>query len=245
MLPVCYGADMISVVIPAHNEERYLSACLTALARQETTQPFEVIVVDNASTDRTAAVALGFADRLRVRVVPEEQKGRGAARHAGFMAARGDIILTIDADSIVPPHWIELMVAGFQDDSVVGVTGTCYVADQSWLANAIFNAVQPAVTVLFRLAYGTYWVLGTNGGVRRSAYLASDGFDRSLNAMEDSQYSLTLRRFGKIRWLRTSRVQTSGRRFQQGIIRGLLEYVATFFQRFLIRRDGPYLRDVR
>src|SRR5687767_4676135 len=92
----------VSIVIPAYNEERHLRPCLEAIAAQ-TVQPFEVIVVDNNSTDKTAEVARSFPF---VRVVYEPRQGRVFARNAGFDAARGDIIGRIDADITLPAGWV-------------------------------------------------------------------------------------------------------------------------------------------
>lgn len=93
----------VSIVIPAYNEERHLRACLQSVAAQ-TVQPYEVIVVDNNSTDRTAQVAQEFPF---VRVVTESHQGRVFARNAGFNAAKGDILGRVDADIVLPATWVE------------------------------------------------------------------------------------------------------------------------------------------
>lgn len=101
----------ISLVIPAYNEEANLADCLEAALAQ--TAPFyEIIVVDNASTDATAQVAARYAD---VRVVRETRRGIAYARNAGFNAARGDIIARIDADTQLPTEWAA-HIAQFYDD---------------------------------------------------------------------------------------------------------------------------------
>ena len=94
--------NRVSIVIPAYNEERYLPACLDAIAAQ-TIKPFEVIVVDNNSSDSTAKIAAQYPF---VRVVNEPRRGIGFARNAGFNAAAGDIIGRIDADTHVPASWV-------------------------------------------------------------------------------------------------------------------------------------------
>src|SRR5687767_1835934 len=92
----------VSLVIPAYNEESHLRACLDAVAAQ-TVRPFEVIVVDNNSTDTTVAIARSYSF---VAVMHESQQGIVYARNAGFNAARGDIIARIDADTHLSPNWI-------------------------------------------------------------------------------------------------------------------------------------------
>ena len=93
----------ITIVIPVYNEAANLGACLAAIASQ-TIQPYEVIVVDNGSTDQSAKVAEVFDF---VRVIREPQRGIVHARDRGYDAAHGDIIARIDADSILPQDWLE------------------------------------------------------------------------------------------------------------------------------------------
>jgi glycosyltransferase involved in cell wall biosynthesis len=102
----------LSIVIPAYNEERHLPACLDAIASQ-TVMPDEVIVVDNNSADKTDEVALSYPF---VRLVHESTQGRVYARNRGFNAAKGDIIGRIDADTVLPPTWVEQIQAYYSDD---------------------------------------------------------------------------------------------------------------------------------
>jgi len=95
---------MISIVIPAYNEEENIRCCLEGLVAQKTDQEFEVIVVDNVSTDKTSGVARTFVDKINLRVVEEHTKGRGAARCRGFSEATGETILSTDADCVVPSN---------------------------------------------------------------------------------------------------------------------------------------------
>ena len=92
----------ISVVVPAYNEELLLPACLRSLEAQDYQGAFEVLIVDNGSTDATAALARarGF------RVVEEPRRGYACALARGFLEATGDVVATTDADSVVPRDWI-------------------------------------------------------------------------------------------------------------------------------------------
>lgn len=96
-------AKSISIVIPAYNEENHLKTCLDAIQNQSV-KPDEVIVVDNNSTDHTARVARGYAF---VRLLAEKKQGVVFARDRGFNAAKSDIIGRIDADTVLPPNWVE------------------------------------------------------------------------------------------------------------------------------------------
>lgn len=102
----------VSVVIPVRNDARMLEACLRALETQ-TRAPGEIVVVDNASTDDTKAVA----ERYGARVVTEPVPGIPQAASAGYDAATGDIIARLDADSRPGPEWIERIERTFQHSS--------------------------------------------------------------------------------------------------------------------------------
>ena len=93
----------ISIVIPVYNEAAHLTACLKAIADQSLAA-YEVIVVDNNSTDNSRLVAERFSF---VRVMSEPKQGRVHARNRGFDAARGDVIARIDGDTLLPSDWLQ------------------------------------------------------------------------------------------------------------------------------------------
>jgi glycosyltransferase involved in cell wall biosynthesis len=125
----------VSIVIPAFNEENVLRACLESIARQ-TVRPLEVIVVDNNSTDGTAAIARTFPF---VRLIAEKRQGPVYARDTGFNAAKGDIIGRLDGDSIVAPDWVETIQQIFADSNLDAASGT--VTYREVCAQPIFNGV--------------------------------------------------------------------------------------------------------
>ena len=101
----------VSVVIPCLNDAAALEACLSSLARQSL-QPFEIVVVDNNSTDSSAAVARRFG----ARVVPEPVPGIPAAAATGYDAAQGQIIARCDADCVLPGDWVQRITERFAAD---------------------------------------------------------------------------------------------------------------------------------
>src|ERR1700744_2166859 len=107
-------APRLSFVVPAFNEEAYLPACLQEILAQAA--PFddavEIIVVNNASSDRTREVALSFPG---VKVVDEPQKGLTYARQAGFLASSGDLIANVDSDSRLTPGWLDQVLTTFAE----------------------------------------------------------------------------------------------------------------------------------
>jgi glycosyltransferase involved in cell wall biosynthesis len=109
----------VSIVIPVYNEEDMLDACLRAIAAQ-TSLPYEVLVVDNNSSDATIAIARRYPF---VRVLTETRQGVIHARNRGFDAARGDIIGRIDADSRIAPDWVAQVQNVFADGEIDCVSG--------------------------------------------------------------------------------------------------------------------------
>ena len=103
----------VSAVVPAFNEEASIGTCVERLLNQ-TVVPDEVIVVDNNSRDRTAEIARGRG----ARVVAEPTQGMIPARNRGFNEARCDVIARCDADTRVPPDWIERIRDHFLDPEV-------------------------------------------------------------------------------------------------------------------------------
>jgi glycosyltransferase involved in cell wall biosynthesis len=107
----------LSFVVPAYNEEAYLPACLTSILAQTRDLPantaeVEIIVVNNASTDRTREVALSYPG---VTVVDEPRKGLTFARQAGFAASSGELIANVDADSRLTPGWVNQVLTTFAE----------------------------------------------------------------------------------------------------------------------------------
>src|SRR5580698_7255999 len=121
----------LSFVVPAYNEEAYLPDCLEAILKQTKglAEPAEIIVVNNASTDRTREVALSYPG---VRVVDEMQKGLTFARQAGFAASTGELIANVDSDSRLTPGWVETVLTTFaREPKMVSLSGPFIYYDLS------------------------------------------------------------------------------------------------------------------
>lgn len=236
---------MISVVIPAYNEEKTLGRCLRSLAQQYTSLPYEIIVVDNNSTDNTQRIAQTYLKKMRIRVIPERRKGRGAARRAGFRVAKGEVILSTDADAAVPPNWVETLATTLLNKPYVAITGTSKVEDSSLFVNHAYNLMQPMSMIVYRLFFGHYWLSGFNFGIRRDIYMQSGGFDPDLNVQEDIDLSFRVARLGRILFLPTLAVVVSGRRYSGGFLRGALPYVSTFYRYYMRGKKDIILSDIR
>jgi glycosyltransferase involved in cell wall biosynthesis len=236
---------MISIVIPAFNEEKAILPCLDAMCRQTFTHPFEVILVDNGSTDNTCTLAHGYADKIQLRILTEKKKGRGAARTRGFSEARGEIILSTDADSVVPANWIELVVQNLTASGAAALTGACRMEDCPEPAKTLVNTFQPVTIHAYRLLYGHYWLNGFNFGIQKSAYMKSGGFDPGLNALEDIDLSFRVAKTGRIILDNRICVTCSGRRFAGGVLPAAMSYFSSFYQYRHNQKAALHMTDVR
>lgn len=235
---------MVSVVIPAYNEEKIISKCLDSLCTQNTRQRFEVIVVNNNSTDQTEKIVKSYGNKLDIKVVFEKYKGRGWARFAGFQTARGDIILSTDADTLVPKDWIEKLSSLLADKDIVAVTGPCRIYDCSPFENTVLNYSNLLGTFLFNIFFRHYWISGYNFAIRKEAYIKSGGFNPKLNAQEDVDLGFRVKNFGKIKYINLP-VIFSGRRFRGNLLRGLFSYPKIFIEYYFLKKEEVNLSDVR
>lgn len=235
---------MISVVIPAYNEEEHIAYCLQSLVNQKTDTLFEVIVVDNASSDHTAEVAEKFKKSLRLQVLSETYKSRGAARAKGFAKAKGDIILSTDADAIVPPDWIERFVLELSK-SDAAVTGFITWTDGPWWINTIAIVLQPVAVCVHRLWIGHNWLIGSNFAIWADIYRKSGGFTRELEGLEDIDLSTKVVRLGRIRVVRNPKITASARRFTGGLRKAAWEYIKATIEYTVLRKSRIALSDVR
>jgi glycosyltransferase involved in cell wall biosynthesis len=200
---------MISVVIPALNEEKNLPACLTSLKNQQLNGVFELIVVDNGSVDQTSEVAA----RYGAIVIECPRKGVVHARQAGGEAARGDIIVQADADTLYPVEWLNNIQTYFVSHaSSAGLAGRYeYVQSVWWLPfERAFRRLLNGVSSVFLRWPAS--VSGANFAFRRSAFIQAGGYDPT--SLYPDQWGIARRvsRFGRVKYDHASVVLTSSRR---------------------------------
>lgn len=206
----------ISVIVCAHNEARYLPACLHSLLAQ-TRPPDELLVINNASTDATRAVAQQIPD---VRVVDEPRKGLVVARETGRRVATGDLLVYVDADCRAPVTWLERVGARFaRDPKLIALSGPYRYYDWDWSGRLLIRAydftLAPATQLLVKhlLRLGTIFY-GGNFAVRREALEAIGGFDTSIEFHgEDTNVGRRLYRVGKVGLFHDCYLYTSARRY--------------------------------
>ena len=221
---------MISFVIPAYNEEGCLRVCLLSIKKEITASSCEaeIIVVNNASTDRTGEIARSISGVI---VVDEPQKGLTHARSAGFKASHGEIIANIDADVRLPTGWLTAVTQEFRNDpKLVLVSGPQLYDDLPFfplMITRIMYGVEFCVYLLgrFILRQGTM-VQGGNFVIRRDALEKIDGYDTTIAFYgEDADIGRRVTPLGDTTWSFRFGVNASGRRFKhEGVFLVMLKY---------------------
>jgi glycosyltransferase involved in cell wall biosynthesis len=222
---------MISFIIPAHNEELLLGRTLAALhaAARACGQAYEVIVVDDASTDRTAQIAA----EAGARVATVSLRQISAVRNAGARLASGDVLIFVDADTVVPEATLRAALDALRDGAVGGGAGAAFDGPIPLYARVLLVFFVWMFRV-FRFAAGCF-VFCT-----RKAFDAGGGWDETLFASEELYMSLALRRQGRFVVLR-QRVITSGRKLRTHSAREILWVLfwgGLRGRRALCRREG-------
>lgn len=174
----------VSIVVPVRNRPRQLDACLAALARLEyPSDRWEVIVVDDASSDDTAARAEAWKERLALQLIRlPQQVGAAECRNQGARAARGEIIAFTDSDCLPHPRWLRELAPEFVRPSVVAVGGAVLPVDEAaWLDR--YEAVESPLThgwepVRVQPRGAVPYLVTANMLVRRQALLDAGGFAR-------------------------------------------------------------------
>ena len=224
----------ISFVIPAYNEEALIGKCLASIERELADSPYvaEIIVVNNASTDRTRVVAESFAN---VRVVDELVKGLPRARQAGFLASRGKLVANVDADAMLTPGWINVVIEEFAKQPVlVGLSGPCIYYDLPPFSRFIYHTLYSFGFFLYLLNHHVFGMCtplqGGNFVLRRSALEQVGGYDTSILFFgEDVDIAKRMDKTGLVKWTPRLSMYASGRRISaQGISVTLWNYAVSY-----------------
>lgn len=201
-----------SVVIPCFNEEACLDATLASLAAQDFKGNYEVIVVDNNCTDRSMQIAKDYD----VRIVAESQPGVCFARQAGTDAARGEIIVSSDADTTFDTDWLSQIDKKFSEcPEAVGVCGPCDFVNAPWWGRVYPKILFGGIRALYLLIRRPIYITATNTAFLKEAF---EGYDTYMTQGGDELYVLhSLLRKGKVRFTLDYSVHTSSRRLDHGL----------------------------
>ena len=216
----------ISVIIPAFNEEKYIGDCLRACVEHAPENLLEIIVVNNAGTDRTPEIAKQFP---LVRVVNEPRKGLTRARQRGLQESKGELIFSIDADTRPPTGWFQAMEERLKQPNVVCVSGPYVLFDiPAW--QRFFVAAYWKFSGWFTSWSTGYMIVGGNFATRKAALEQIGGFDTSIEFYgEDTDIARRLSKIGKVVYSTTCWINSSGRRLtHEGWIKTALVYMINY-----------------
>ncbi len=192
----------ISFIVPAHNEERELPATLRSIQRAAAGIAYEIVVADDSSTDATGALARDFG----ARVVSIQRRQIAAARNAGASAARGDILVFVDADTRITSAHPAGVRAALAAGCVGGATRIAITEEIPRWASMFMRLF---ATVYFGLNFGAGAFLFTT----RENFQRVGGFDEKYYAGEEVYFSLALRKLGRFKIL-AAPAFTSGRKLR-------------------------------
>ena len=196
---------MLSFIIPAHNEEALIGSALAAIhdAARDVGQPYEIIVVSDASTDRTADIAAIAG----ARVLTVNHRHIAATRNAGAKAAAGDVFFFVDADTSVTRPALRSALRVLRRGAVGGGACVRFDGHVPLYGRVLERMIFPLAFPLFGLAPGCF-VFCT-----REAYVAAGGYDESLFVAEEVAFAHRLKRLGRFGIIR-EHVITSPRKLR-------------------------------
>ena len=236
----------ISIVIPAYNEASKIEKTLEAVCAQDYPH-YEVIVVDNNSSDNTSGIARRFKD---VKVLLEERAGVQFARECGRRAATGEFIACLDADCMPPSNWLSDAVRYFKNDRIVAVSGPYNYYDSGSLFRFVTLVWQKIVYVAMHFViqnifgYAAVFIFG-NAVIRASALNKIGGYDTSIRFYgDDTDTAKRLTTVGRVLFKPGLVVNSSSRRFaNQGVVDVLWHYFINFVWVIIFKRPFEKNRD--
>ncbi len=222
---------MLSFIIPAYNEEVLIEATVKQLqvSAEAIGRDYEIIVVDDASTDQTAKVAKAAG----ARVVNVDNRQIAATRNAGAASATGDVFIFVDADTLVPAATLRAAIRAL-DNGAIGGGATIKFRGRISAAGHFTAAILQLPMHLGGMVGGCFMFMS------RRAFQAAGGYDEAFYASEEIWLAWALRRRGRFVIL-TQHVQTSGRKLRQNGVFQLLKNLSLMMMRgpaALRKRDG-------
>lgn len=231
----------ISVVVPAYNEEKYIGSTLQSIFSQNyPKENYEVIVADNNSTDKTGEISIAAG----AKVVLCLQKGVAATRQTGFEAAKGEILVGTDSDTLVPSDWLSKINNIFQDEKIVAATGSATLNSKSFLNRFMAKYLFPfSMSALF--FFGKKALNGFNFAVRADAFRQVGGIDKNLVSAEDVDLGIRLAKIGKVVFVPNLTATTSARRIDASRVKFFAHHLENVIRFMILGQKPKGFEDIR
>ncbi len=203
----------VSVVIPAHNEEKYIADCLESLVNQEE-KPDEIIVVDNNCNDKTVEICKKYP----VRIIQEKTQGIIAARNAGFNAAEHEIIARCDADGFAPSDWTRKIKENFTKKSIVALGGPLALYDLPFKSLSLKTTFfSNAYSYATKKIYKNHVLMGANMALKKSTWdqIRDKAAIKDNHVHEDVDITMLIGKIGEIGFDKKLIMATSARRIKR------------------------------
>ena len=235
----------ISLVVPAHNEEKYIWACLEYILRHADGHIHEIIVIDNASTDNTKKIAEQYPG---VRVITEHTKWLTFARQRGYRESTGDILAFVDADTHMPAWWAKKIRQHFaSNENIWFISGPYHYYDLPWykqIGNRLYWRI------LWYPSYLLIWYLwvGGNFAIKKSVLDKIDGFDTKIVFYgEDTDIARRAAQCCTAKFTLQLVMPTSARRFVgEGMLKSAYTYVGNFLSQAIFHKSATkHYKDFR
>ena len=222
----------ISVIIPTLNEEKYIEKTLLALKAQTIKLPYEIIVSDGKSKDRTIEIAKKYANKI----VICNKKGISVGRNLGAKYAEGEILIFIDADTIVLPNTLEEVYKEVRKKNVALVS--CPIAPSSYSPSFYFIYWFYNQFSKNSIKVGKPQIAGIFMATRKEVFSLVGGFDENLKILEDYDFSERVSKFGEVKIVESTFVLTSPRRIERwGKAKGAAKYLGIYLAYLLTGKD--------
>ncbi|MCX8166295.1 MAG: glycosyltransferase [Candidatus Micrarchaeota archaeon] len=235
---------LLTVVIPALNEEQYIGRTLEHLLKQKTKLVFgkdwEIIVADGGSTDKTVEISKSYG----ARIAHENTHTIAAGRDAGVKISKGKYIVFTDADVIPDEFWLQNMYDNLSSGKYVAVVGKILPLEGT-LSEKILTEILNIISIVLN-SVGINMAYGNNMGVVREYYDKIGGFNIHLVTSEDTNLIKRLSKVGKVKYDSKCKVSVSMRRVRKwGVIKFFFFHFTNFFNEYLFNKPYDKYEPVR
>jgi glycosyltransferase involved in cell wall biosynthesis len=182
-----------SIIIPVYNEEKYLSKLLDSILRQ-TMKVDRIVICDNNSTDRSIEIARTFKKKLPILILSQKKKGVTPTVEKAWRSAKTDLILKVDADTVLPKNWVRNVVVHFEENIKLDAITGPWVPIKGNKIDLFFaffgSSIGQSILIIIR---GYPLLIGLNSAIRRKTLEKVDGYKNTDGQLDDQAITRKLK----------------------------------------------------